>query len=75
MKYAVIGTGAIGGYYGATLAHNGLDVHFLLHSDYQHVNEQGLRIDSINGNFNVAVNAYANPEDMPLCHCRFENNE
>jgi 2-dehydropantoate 2-reductase len=67
MKYAVIGTGAIGGYYGAMLARNGTDVHFLLHSDYQHVNEQGLRIDSINGNFNVAVNAYAKPEDMPLC--------
>jgi len=39
MKYAVIGTGAIGGYYGGMLAQNGMDVHFLLHSDYQHVNE------------------------------------
>jgi 2-dehydropantoate 2-reductase len=67
MKYAVIGTGAIGGYYGGLLAHNGMDVHFLLHSDYQHVKEQGLQIDSINGNFKVTVNAYAKPEDMPLC--------
>ena len=67
MKYAVIGTGAIGGYYGGLLARHGMDVHFLLNSDYQHVNEQGLRIDSINGNFNVDVNAYAKPEDMPLC--------
>jgi 2-dehydropantoate 2-reductase len=67
MKYAVIGTGAIGGYYGGLLARSAMDVHFLLNSDYQHVHEQGLRIDSINGNFNVDVNAYAKPEDMPLC--------
>jgi len=67
MKYAVIGTGAIGGYYGGLLARNAMDVHFLLNSDYQHVHEQGLRIDSINGNFNVDVKAYAKPEDMPLC--------
>lgn len=67
MKYAVIGTGAIGGYYGGLLAHNGTDVHFLLHSDYQYVKDQGLQIDSINGNFKVSVNAYAKPEDMPLC--------
>lgn len=67
MKYAVIGTGGIGGYYGGMLARNGLDLHFLLHSDYQYVSEQGLRVDSINGNFKVDVNAYAKPEDMPLC--------
>lgn len=67
MKYAVIGTGAIGGFYGGMLANNATDVHFLLHTDYQHVKERGLRIDSIKGNFNLAVNAYAKPEDMPLC--------
>lgn len=67
MKYAVIGTGAIGGFYGGMLANNETDVHFLLHTDYQHVKERGLRIDSIKGNFNLAVNAYAKPEDMPLC--------
>lgn len=67
MKYAVIGTGAIGGYYGGLLAKNDKDVHFLLHSDYQHVKKHGLRVDSIKGNFTVAVNAYAKPEDMPLC--------
>lgn len=67
MNYAVIGTGAIGGYYGGLLAKNGADVHFLLHSDYQHVKEHGLRVDSVKGNFTVAANAYAKPEDMPLC--------
>lgn len=67
MKYALIGAGAIGGFYGGMLANNGADIHFLLHSDYQHVKEQGLQIDSIKGNFKIAVNAYAKPEDMPLC--------
>lgn len=67
MKYAVIGTGAIGGFYGGMLANNGMDVHFLLNSDYLHVKEQGLRVDSIKGNFKLNVNAYAKPEDMPLC--------
>ena len=53
MKYAIIGTGAIGGYYGARLAKAGFDVHFLLHSDYQHVVEHGMRIDSCDGNFQL----------------------
>ena len=38
MKYAIIGTGAVGSYYGGKLAHAGHDVHFLLHSDYEYVN-------------------------------------
>ena len=67
MKYAVIGTGAIGGYYGGRLAHHGLDVHFLLHSDYQHVNQHGLKVDSPTGNFQIPVNAYADAADMPQC--------
>ena len=37
MKYAIIGTGAIGGYYGGKLAKAGNEVHFLLHTDYEYV--------------------------------------
>ncbi|MBP3755726.1 MAG: 2-dehydropantoate 2-reductase, partial [Prevotella sp.] len=36
MKYGIIGTGAIGGFYGGKLAHAGMDVHFLLHKDYEY---------------------------------------
>ncbi len=46
MKYAIIGTGAVGSYYGGKLAHAGCDVHFLLHSDYEYVNLHGMQIDS-----------------------------
>lgn len=68
LKYAVIGTGAIGGYYGGKLARAGQDVHFLLHSDYDHVKENGLRIDSTDGNFHIPdPNAYHKTADMPVC--------
>jgi len=36
---AIIGTGAIGGFYGARLQRAGYEVHFLLNSDYQYVKE------------------------------------
>jgi len=68
LKYAVIGTGAIGGYYGGKLARAGKDVHFLFHSDYEYVKRHGLKIDSVNGDFNLSsVNAYNNTIDMPKC--------
>ena len=68
MKYGIIGTGAIGGYYGAKMAQAGKDVHFLLHSDYEYVKEHGLQIDSCDGSFHLSkVNAYSRPKDMPVC--------
>ena len=68
MRYGVIGTGAVGGYYGAKLAHSGKEVHFLLHSDYEFVRDNGLQVDSCDGSFFLShVNAYARPEDMPRC--------
>ena len=67
-KYAVIGTGALGGFYGGKLARAGLDVHFLFHSDYDHVKRNGLRVDSVDGDFHLkTVNAYATAGDMPKC--------
>lgn len=66
MRYAIIGTGAIGGYYGAKLAKAGKEVHFLLRSDYDYVKEHGLTIKSCQGNFSLdKVNAYNSTEDMP----------
>jgi 2-dehydropantoate 2-reductase len=70
MKYGVIGTGAIGGYYGAKLANAGCDVHFLLHKDYEYVVKHGLRVDSVDGSFLLdKVNAYRSTVDMPQCDC------
>ena len=68
MRYGIIGTGAIGGYCGAKLAHAGQDVHFLLHSDYEYVKQYGLQVDSCDGSFHLDdVHAYQHTEDMPSC--------
>ena len=68
MRYGVIGTGAIGGYYGAKLAHAGQELHFLFHSDYEYVKQHGLQVDSCDGSFHLDdVNAYLHTEDMPKC--------
>jgi len=66
MRFAVIGSGAVGGYYGALLAKAGFDVHFLFNSDYQHVKAHGLEVTSPNGNFSLPkVNAYQSTADIP----------
>jgi 2-dehydropantoate 2-reductase len=67
-SYAILGTGALGGYYGCRLHHAGCDVHFLLHSDYDRVRQHGLICESPDGDFSIAKpNAYRNPHDLPPC--------
>lgn len=67
MRYSIIGTGGIGGYYGGRLAQHGHDVHFLLHSDYKHVKAHGLCIDSVNGGFTLEhPQVYNDAREMPL---------
>ena len=68
MDIAIIGTGAVGGYYGARLAQGENNVHFLLHSDYEYVKENGLTVDSHLGDFSLKKpNVYASIKDMPPC--------
>ena len=65
---AIVGTGAIGGFYGALLARAGYDVHFLLNSDYEYVKQNGLRIESPDGNFTIpSVNTWNSSSNMPKC--------
>lgn len=67
-RIGIIGSGAIGGFYGLMLARAGFDVHFLLRSEYAAVREQGLRVDSaLHGQLHLQVNAYASAADMPTC--------
>jgi len=66
LSYSVVGTGAIGGFYGGRLAHAGREVRFLLHSDYEFVKEHGLRVDSCDADFVLPqVDAYRSAADMP----------
>lgn len=67
-RFAVIGPGALGSYYAGRLVQHGHDVHFLLRSDYDAVREQGLRIESRDGDFTLSpgqLHLYRRPEDMP----------
>jgi 2-dehydropantoate 2-reductase len=65
-SYAVLGTGALGGFYGARLQQAGATVHFLLRSDYEQVRKRGLIIESPDGNFTLPqMNAYAQADQMP----------
>ena len=65
-RYAILGAGAIGGYYGACLQQSGQDVHFLLHQDYDHVKRHGLKIESVRGDFTLPqVQAYSQVREMP----------
>lgn len=65
-SYAVLGVGALGGLYGGMLAKAGFDVHFLLHSDYDHVRQYGLRVESPWGNFHLPqVQCYSAVSSMP----------
>jgi 2-dehydropantoate 2-reductase len=66
MRYAIIGTGAIGGFYGGRLCRAGYEVNFLLHTDYEYVKQNGLQIDSCDGSFHIDnVRAYSSTEEMP----------
>ncbi len=66
LRYSVIGTGAIGGFFGGRLARAGRTVRFLLHSDYEYVKQHGLRVDSCDGDFVLPqVEAFGRAEDMP----------
>ena len=53
MKIAVVGCGALGSYYGAKLCRAGHEVHFLLRSDYDAVRQDGVTIESPEGDFRV----------------------
>lgn len=67
-KYAVVGTGALGGFYGGMLAKAGKDVHFLFRNDYDFVLKNGLKVDSVTGDFHLSeVNAYNDTSKMPVC--------
>lgn len=50
---AVVGSGAIGLYYGGRLAAAGEDVRFLMRSDYEAISKGGLKVESVHGDFEL----------------------
>ena len=70
LRIAVVGTGAVGGYFGAKLAYYGRDVRFLIRSEEERaaVRRFGLQIKSRQGNFRVAkVQAYPTTAEIGPC--------
>ncbi|MBT0664366.1 putative 2-dehydropantoate 2-reductase [Geobacter pelophilus] len=65
MRIAVVGSGALGLYYGALLQRAGNEVTFLLRRDYEAVSASGLTVRSINGDFKLdKVSAALRPEEI-----------
>jgi 2-dehydropantoate 2-reductase len=65
---AIVGAGAVGGYYGARLAQHGAGVHFLLRSDYDAVKQHGWTIRSCDGDFFLppqGLHVYNDSRAMP----------
>lgn len=67
-KIGVIGTGAIGGYYGAMLARAGEDVRFLMRSDLETVKRDGLTIHTRGQTLHLPkVTCAKSPEEIGPC--------
>ncbi|MEA3545072.1 MAG: putative 2-dehydropantoate 2-reductase [Thermodesulfobacteriota bacterium] len=65
MRIGIIGSGALGLYYGAMLQRSGQDVHFLLRRDYQAIQSRGLQIYSGNGNFHLPqISGYQTSQEI-----------
>ncbi len=66
LRYAILGTGALGGLYGGLLAHCGVETHFLVRSDFEHVRHFGLKIESPWGSFDLPqVSCFDSAESLP----------
>jgi 2-dehydropantoate 2-reductase len=62
---AVVGSGAIGLYYGGRLAAAGIDVRFLMRSDFDAVSRGGLKVESVHGDFGLPqVKAFRTAEEI-----------
>ena len=64
-RTAVVGSGALGTYYGAKLAKSGVPVSFLARRDLAHLQSKGLQIRCTQGDFHLPqVNAWASPQEI-----------
>ncbi|HME88152.1 MAG TPA: 2-dehydropantoate 2-reductase [Chthoniobacterales bacterium] len=68
LRIGIVGSGAIGTYYGAKLAHAGNDVHFLLRGDLTEVQRDGIFVRGQDENFRVTkINCYNSTEEISAC--------
>lgn len=68
MKIAIYGTGGVGGYFGGRLARAGADVHLIARGDHlDALQRDGLRVESVHGDFEVDLPATNDPADVGPC--------
>src|ERR1700736_4936998 len=67
-RIAVVGSGAIGSYYGAKLAHAGSDLHFLIRGDLGDIRRDGIFVRGEGENFRVTkINCYNSTKEIGAC--------
>ena len=68
MRIAVYGAGGVGGYFGGRLAQAGADVHLIARGDHlRALREHGLKVRSVNGDFEVPAPATDDPAAVGRC--------
>lgn len=68
MKIAIYGAGGVGGYFGGRLARAGADVHLVARGDHlDALRRDGLRVESVRGDFEVDVPATEEATDIGPC--------
>ena len=66
MRIVVMGSGGLGGYFGGLLAQSGADVTFVARGAHLHaLQERGLTVRSVNGDFTVSVQVCVDPHALP----------
>jgi 2-dehydropantoate 2-reductase len=68
VRYAILGTGAVGGLYGGRLAHAAHEVHFLARGDADVLKREGLHIQTPTGSFHLPhPHIHQSVEGFPPC--------
>ena len=68
MRIAIFGAGAVGGYFGGRFAQAGADVHLIARGAHLvALNQTGLRVRSVAGDFQVALPATDDPAEVGPC--------
>ena len=68
LKIAIVGSGAIGSYYGAKLVHGGSDVHFLMRGELSEVRRNGIGVRGKGEDFRVTnLNCYNSTSEIGAC--------
>jgi 2-dehydropantoate 2-reductase len=75
MKATIIGSGAVGGFYGSLLAKQGAEVSVVARTDYAHIKERGIVVEDKNGDYHFqpaqvvrdAVELTEKPDYALLC--------